>query len=657
MSGNAWHRRIPFFLGLTILLGLIPAVSLPPVPDATYRFPMAGSEFMLAGTFGELRANHFHSGIDIKTNGGIGQPLLAVREGYVYRIKVSPYGFGKAIYLRHPDGEFSVYGHMDGFTPAIEEFVYQKQYASKQYEQEIYLDEGQMPVRQGELIGYSGNSGYSHGPHLHFEIRDPDERITNPLRYYRPFVADHKRPELTGIAFEPMDIDSRANGRFKKLEIKPVGSDGDYHVIDVVRLQGRVGLEYDGFDQLDGAANSCGINYAKLYLDEQLIYDFALDKFSFDDKRYINVHFDYQHFKETGRRYQRSYIEPGNQLTCFPERKLTGLIELQDDHVHALRLELADGYRNTSTLRVNVQRGGADPLPSSLKGGQGQSLKASTRRHVCMMRLSKPVTRQLDGLEVAHLDGSKQLLRPAYLDGDDLIYLLDLKQANPPIFVSDPIAGHKVDFTIRQVVSNAQDNLVQEGEMQIFLPTGCVFDSLPLHIKRRPGASSSYTDQYEIGDQDQPLFKPFVMNFVPSRVGDRSHMVVARRQGSAWVYVGREHREDGGIQASASDFGTFCVMADSVSPKVKPLNFKEGATIAENQKTISLSITDEFSGINSQKIHCTIDGNWELFAYDAKSGSITHTLRTRPGGRQHTLQVMAFDNANNLAQAVFTITY
>jgi murein DD-endopeptidase MepM/ murein hydrolase activator NlpD len=131
-------------------LGILPAMALLPVSEPSdYRFPMAGNSFLLAGTFGELRSNHFHSGIDIKTGGGTGQPLLAVRDGYVYRIKVSPFGFGKAIYLRHPDGEFSVYGHMNGFTAPIEAFVYQKQYASKQYEQEIYLDEGEMPVKAG----------------------------------------------------------------------------------------------------------------------------------------------------------------------------------------------------------------------------------------------------------------------------------------------------------------------------------------------------------------------------------------------------------------------------------------------------------------------------------------------------------------------------
>lgn len=656
MSNKRWLRRFSILLGIVGMLLLMPAVSTPPQPDGGYRFPIAGNSFLLAGTFGELRSNHFHSGIDIKTNGGIGMPLLAVRDGYIYRIKVSPYGFGKAIYLRHADGEFSVYGHMNGFTPAIEAFVYQKQYASKQYEQEIYLDEGQMPVRQGELIGYSGNSGYSAGPHLHFEIRDPEERIMNPLHYYEAYISDHKKPELRAIAFEPLTIDSRANGRYQKLEFKPEGENGDYRLIDVVRLQGKVGLEYDAFDQLDGAPNSCGINFARLYLDEQLIYSFALDKFSFDDKRYINVHFDYAYFKETGRRIQRSYIEPGNLLPCFPERTRTGWIDLQDDAVHALRLELADGYHNTTTLRVNVQRGGPAPLPTTLTGGQGQSLRSAMHRNTCMLRLSNAVTRQLSGLEVAHLDGKRDQLLPAYLDGADLVYLLDLSQTNPPIFVHDPVAGHKVDFFIRQQLSGNKDNLVTEGEMQAFFPTGCVFDTLPLHIKRRPGGRNSYTDEYEIGHGDQPMFKSFVMNFDPARPGDRSHMVVARKQGDSWVYVGKETKADGTVQASSPDFGTFCVMADSVGPTIKPLNFKEGAAIGPQQSTISLQVDDAFSGVNSQKVLVTIDGNWELFEFDAKNASITHQIRNRPA-QKHQLQIMAFDNANNLTQATFSITY
>jgi hypothetical protein len=657
MSNNSPKRPRIYLLGWILLLGILPAMALLPVSEPSdYRFPMAGNSFLLAGTFGELRSNHFHSGIDIKTGGGTGQPLLAVRDGYVYRIKVSPFGFGKAIYLRHPDGEFSVYGHMNGFTAPIEAFVYQKQYASKQYEQEIYLDEGEMPVKAGDLIGFSGNSGSSHGPHLHFEIRDPEERIMNPLNYYKPYITDRIKPLVTGIAFEPITVDSRVNGRFEKFEVKPEGSNGDYRIVDVVRLAGKVGLEYDGFDQLDGAANSCGINYAKLYLDDQLIYEFSLEKFTFDDKKYINVHFDYAHHKAGGRKFQRSYVEPGNALICHPQSVDRGWIDLQDDRIHALRLELADGYRNTSTVRMNVQRAAPASLPTTITGGQGQRLQSVIRRNVCVLTLSKPVTRQLKGLTVTYADGSTALLPPAYMKSDELVYLLDLNQKRIPVAVGDPVAGHRVDFQLKKKVYAEKDNLVGLGELQVFLPAGCVFDSLPLHLKQLPGGRSQFSDSYEVGRSDQPIFKSFVLQFEPPKGSDATQMVVARRQGGSWVFVGNERKPDGTISAASGDFGTFCVMADSTPPTLKPLNFKSGSTIPASQKTLSLQIEDSFSGIASQRFHCTIDGAWELFEYDAKSKTISHTLRNRPG-ISHNLQVMVYDNANNLGQATFSIVF
>lgn len=655
MSDNKVRHHLRDWGLAALCVALLASAALVPQPAGSpYRFPMQGDAFQLAGTFGELRSNHFHSGIDVKTNGGIGAPLLAAREGYVYRIKVSPVGFGKAVYLRHPDGEFTVYAHMDGFSPVIEEFVYQKQYATKQYEQEIYLDEGQLPVRQGELLGYSGNSGNSSGPHLHFEIRDPEERIMNPLMHYSALISDHIAPELRGLALEPVGIGSRVNGRFAKLELKPEGKAGDYRVPQLVRLQGQVGLEYDAIDLLDAAPNNCGVNYARLYLDEELVFAFALDKFSFDHKRYINLHFDYPHYKSAGRKYQRAYVEPGNQLPCFPRGQ--GLVTLKDDLVHNLRLELADAYGNTTQVRLNVQREAPASLPASLPAGQGQALTARYSRGVCILRLKAPVTRQLQGLEVAYLDGSTGTLPPAYHDGNELVFLLNLRRENPPIFVRDPLAGHKVDLYMRQLLLPDKDNVVREGELQAYFPVGTVFDSLALRLRRRAGNAKSYTDRYEIGSTDEPVFQAFVVGFRPTKAGDPSKMVVARQQGEGWAYVGRELRDDGTIVASTADFGTFCLMADSTAPTIKPLNFKQGATIPASQSTLRVGVSDDFSGIDSQRLLGTIDGNWELFEYDAKSGSISHKLRNRVPG-QHVIQIMAYDQANNLAESVFTVTY
>ncbi|MEL6844317.1 MAG: M23 family metallopeptidase, partial [Bacteroidota bacterium] len=278
-----------------------------------YQFPLKGYR-ALSGTFGELRTNHFHSGIDVKVGGKSGAPLLAIQDGYVYRIKVSPYGFGSAVYLRHQDGRFSVYAHLSGFSDKIEDYTYLRQYASKKFSQELYLAQDEIPVRKGEIIGFAGNSGSSFGPHLHFEIRDPDERIINPLPYYKHLIADNKKPLVKEIAFEPIDLNSRVRGEFKKYTLTPSGSNGNYRVDPVIKIKGRVGLEYRAYDILDAAGNHCGINYARLYLDDQLVYAFSLDRFAFDEKRYINLHIDYAHYRNKRSRLQRAYVERGNNF-------------------------------------------------------------------------------------------------------------------------------------------------------------------------------------------------------------------------------------------------------------------------------------------------------------------------------------------------------
>lgn len=626
---------------------------------SSYRFPMEGSEFILSGTFGELRTNHFHSGIDIKTGGETGKRIVAARNGYIYRIKVSPWGFGKAIYLRHPDGEFTVYAHLRGFNNQIEEYVYQKQYASKSYEQEIYLPEDEIPVQQGQLIGYSGNSGSSGGPHLHFEIRDPDERITNVVRHFKHAIRDDVRPILQTIGIQPLDANSRANGRFEKLEMTPDGSNGNYNIPGVVRVDGKIGLEYHGYDLLSAAPNHCGINYVKLYLDDQLIYNFNLDTFSFDEKKYINVHFDYPHYKQTGRKFQRAYRTPGNLLTCYAHLQQEGIIELRDREVHQVRLEMMDTHRNVSTLRMKMKQSFTGGLPETLSFPGGlTTLSGEARQNFFICRVTNPSTGHLRGIDLHYTNGSVERLKPAYLESNQLVFLTALDKWRLPKEIKDPITGKAIGFNLVETILPDKNNIVELGEVQLYFPYAAVFDSLPLHIRRSRGEAGMASDIYEIGRKSNPLFKSFVLNFRPNGKVNESHAVVAKKSRSGrWSFLGKELNEDGSIYASSGYFGTFCVMTDSISPTISAKGFSNGSTIPAGQSSLRLKIQDNFAGIDSGRILGTIDDRWVLFEYDAKTNTITHKLRERPRAGGHTLRMMVYDNANNLAEKAFTLYF
>lgn len=623
-----------------------------------YRFPMDGSDFLLSGTFGELRTNHFHSGIDVKTGGETGRKLYAAREGYVYRLKVSPYGFGKAIYLRHPDGEFTVYAHLNGFSDEIEEYVYQKQYASKRYEQEIYLPEDEIEVRKGQLIAYSGNSGSSTGPHLHYEIRDPEERITNVLEHYKYAIRDNVKPVVQRIGLQALDAGSHVRGEYEKVEIVPNGNNGNYSIPEVIKVGGRFGVEYLGYDLLSAAPNHCGINYAELFLDGEEIFAFEMNEFGFDEKKYINVHFDYPHYKRTGRKFQKAYVDAGNRLPCYPRQVNNGIIELKDNAVHRIRLELTDTHMNRTTVNFKVQKGTRLELPKTLKYPGVTSLSGFRHRNVYVCRVKNPSTAHLRGIDVVYNNGDSRRLRPLYLEEGQLTYLLDLEKWRLPQKIQDPITGKSIDFHYRETVLPDKNNIVEFGGLKCYFPYAAVFDSLPLHIRRFPGNRNMYSDIYEIGNREDPLFKSFVLNLYPEPGAREQHMVLATQNRSGrWKYLGKDINEDNSIYASSGSFGTFCIMADSTAPLIRPSNIKDGGTIGAGQKTLRIRITDNFSGIDSQRILGTLDDRWILFEFDAKTSSITHRLKERPGKGAHNLHLMVYDNANNLAEKSFKLYF
>lgn len=645
------QMRLPLIVcGWLLTLGFL-------VPEESYRFPL-DSFSTLAGTFGEPRPNHFHSGIDIKTGGKSGAPIYAVQEGYVYRINVSPYGFGQAVYLRHPDGRFSVYAHMDRFIESIAARVKAEQFLTQKYDQEIYLSPGEMPMKQGELLGYSGNSGSSYGPHLHFEIRDPEERIMNPLSYYRSRVVDNIKPTVQEIGFEPLEPDSRVRGEFRKLILPPTGSNGNLTLQTLVKVQGPIGIEYRGYDLLDGAPNHCGINYVKLYLDEELVYSFDLEIFSFAESRYINEHIDYGYYKRYNKRFEKAYRDFGNEFSAFGPLRNRGMIELTDDQIHPFRLELADGYGNTTTVNGRLQRDDtADPFAVRPTASSNPKISHEIHRNVLMVTVQNPPSSYQQGLSYTNRYGDVRVLPPAYTRGSNLVFLLPLERHNYPRRITDEAGKLDIQLDLQEEISPYKNNLVELDELQLYFPHESVYQPLHLEVSQKPGSAQMFSDIFQVGNEQVPIFTPYLVSFVPNRPLDREHLVVAKREKGKWEYAGNTLGEDNNVYAAMREFGEFCLMSDTDLPTATPVNFAVGKGIPVSQTTLKIRIDDTFSGIDSDRIFGTIDGKWVLFAYDFKTKHITHELIDRPVAGEHVLELTLYDKARNLLKARYTLNF
>lgn len=339
------------FVGIIFLFLFINLSAQQNYPTKYFRSPI-NFRMLLSGTFGELRSNHFHSGMDIKTDGVIGKNIYAIADGYVARINVSGTGFGKALYIRHPNGYTSVYGHLSQFSDTIAKYVRSQQYKRERFRVGLYPDEEMFVVKKGDLIAKSGNSGGSDGPHLHFEIRDSGTEIPiNPLLFGLR-VKDEIRPKITGFRLYPTDENSSVNHRNEILEMKVQGKGlkNRPRKNDTIVVSGNIGFGIKTYDLLNDSYNRNGVYSIKLWIDSNLIYSHRLEKFSFRETKYINSLIDYTAYVENRQRFQRSIVDPGNKLSIYGGVINRGVYDFSDSAYHQFVYELKDVAGNTSKL-------------------------------------------------------------------------------------------------------------------------------------------------------------------------------------------------------------------------------------------------------------------------------------------------------------------
>ena len=324
-------------------------------PQDYFRSPIDGRIF-LSGTFAELRSNHFHGGIDIKTGGVEGKNIYAAADGWVTRVKISPWGYGNALYIEHPNGYTTVYGHLQEINGDVAKYIRSQQYQQQSFGVDLYMKAGQFPVKKGEIVALSGNTGGSGGPHLHFEIRETaNQEPINPLLFGLE-VKDFIKPTINSIRIYPAELSASIEGKSMatNYSLKGWGENYSLKEKDTLNISGDFYLGINTVDKQNDTQNKNGVYQIEVFVDSVLYYSHQVERMNFSITRYINTLIDFDYYAKEKRRYQRTYQSPNNLLSIYSEAKNKGIFSFNDHAYHLFQYVVKDANDNASVLTFTV---------------------------------------------------------------------------------------------------------------------------------------------------------------------------------------------------------------------------------------------------------------------------------------------------------------
>ncbi len=544
-------------------------------PD-DYIFPVQEVAGLFSANFGEMRPNHFHSGIDIKTDGVTGKPVVAVADGYISRIAVTPGGYGRAIYITHPNGTTSVYGHLSVFRNDIEKYVHEERYRTRRNSINLYPSADKFPLRQGEEFAKSGNTGASAGPHLHFEIRDArTQRTLNTISSGVIRTRDQIPPRLVKLYYVEVDtvqgVPIHAAPRAIELETK---STGQYSL----KQSGPLPVGPRGYfileatDRKDGVTNTFGVWRVSETVDGEQIFELRIDGFAFDQTRYCNA------------------------VACYP---------------------MQVGSRN-ELIRLSQLDGCIDDFYPVMKNRALLTPAEGEVQQVCIEAEDDSGNRSPLSFEVVGRN-------------------------------SDPGLRSACDST-RMVVDNRFPFYRDEYEYTVEIPAGTLYEPIFYHASSRPAETVSvntvslFSPVFSILDSSLPLHKAATVTIramVPPDLQPHTSLGFVRNNRVS--YAGGKYKE-GAVSVNTWSFGDFCVVVDTIPPKITP-KFKADGPI--QSRSISFKWSDNYSGLGSYS--ATIDGEWVPLDRNPMNATITHTFddaRT-PKGRSYLFELTVTDNCGN----------
>jgi len=627
---NYFRAIVRFGLLLTGFAGFFSPVSAQrqSYPKGYYQFPIRpGLANSLAGGLGDLRSNHFHAGLDIRTEQREGLSVYAAAEGYVYKVAVQRSGYGNVIFLRHPNGQTTVYGHLLKFSDPLATYVRNEQYKKQTFEIDLFPEAGAYAFKKGDIIALSGNTGGSAGPHLHFEIRDSKDNYLNPLYFGFSEIKDVTPPKFVNLAIRPLDINGRVNGQFDKKVYNTVKlKDGSYRILNPISATGTIGIDLVAFDQMTGTGFRYGLQCIEIKMDGRETFSYNMEIFPNASTRDYNNLIDYETEQESGQRYLKCYVPDGNNFDLYKTDIYKGKLNITDTLTHEVSIRISDSYENFSELKFSIKGEVANPeLPVYDAETDPEWVQTEIQENALQVKARH--YKSAIPFATYYSEGKGIKKEPDFYSNESAVFLTDLRQYMPD---SITIGNSTVRTYLRSKILPEKKSVYKGKKWSIEFGKNSLFDTLFVTGQRN-------FNSLTINNKGVALKDYVAISFSPENIpANRERSKVFRYLDGEYRFVGGEWKGDE-ITFETRELGTFVIQTDTIPPRIR---------LAEHSKTrITGYIQDGSSGIDRFK--ALINGEWVLMNYDMKRGYIWSEKRDESHPFEGELTLEVTDRAGN----------